>query len=204
MNRFLAAALALALPLLAAGPVRAEPSSLTQEEFKLWKEYKDALEDKRVQSMPEGKRLGAIAKNFKIPEKKLREAVDKGEKDGPAIGKQSEDAIKTALADTDFASRIKEIRVDTSAPHVITYVHWAADKTESIDKEACLAAVRTQKAAPVTGTISVWATDPKDDGKKLFEALISSEAAQKMKEGQIVDFASTRYLKLFEKVKRAE
>lgn len=189
--------------LLGTLPARAE-LPLSAEEFKLWKEYKDALEDARVQKLPEKQRFAAIARNFRVPEKKLKDAVDKGEQHGQGIGKQAEAAIRGALADTEFAPRIKEIKVDTSAAHVISYVHWVADKTEALDKEACLAAARSAKAAPISSTLTIWATDPKDDARKVFEALISSEAAGRINEARVVDFASTRYIKLFEKVKRAE
>ncbi|MFN7135864.1 MAG: hypothetical protein ACK4N5_27615, partial [Myxococcales bacterium] len=73
---------------------RAEDLGMTVEEFKLWREYKDALEDERVKKMPENKRLPAIAKNFKVPEKKLAAAVEKGEQHGAEIGKKAEAAIR--------------------------------------------------------------------------------------------------------------
>ncbi|MFN7133047.1 MAG: hypothetical protein ACK4N5_13290, partial [Myxococcales bacterium] len=78
------------------------------------------------------------------------------------------------------------------------------EKAENINREASLLADRTATAAPLASTISIWASDPKDEKQKLFEGLISGEAASKINESRIIDFATSRYIKLFEKVTRAE
>ncbi len=203
---------ALALPLVIAysGQALAADLPMTAEEFRLWRDYQAAAEDPKVQKMPEKERLPAIARNFssvykqKITVKDLSAAIAKGDQFGAGIGKQAEDSIRAALADTEFAARIKEVKVDTSASHVVTYVAFTTDKPETLDREACLAVVRARKGAALASTIKVAIADPADAGKVLFEGLISAESADRINEGRIVDFASTRYLKLFEKVKRAE
>ncbi len=202
-RRLLLAAL-LALSFTASRPAFAADLGMTIEEFKLWRDYKDALEDERVQKIPEKNRLKAIAKNFKVSEKALSAAVEKGEQHGEGLAKKAEDAIRAALAGTALEARVKEIRVDTSAAHVVSYVQWAAEKPEQLDREATLLALKVANAAPITSTINIWATDAKDDKRKLFEGLISSEAASRINESRIIDFATSRYIKLFEKVERAE
>lgn len=187
-----------------AQPAFASDLGMTIEEFKLWRDYKDALEDERVKKIPEKKRMSAIAKNFKVPEKKLAAAVEKGEIHGEGIAAKAEAAIRAALAGTAIESRIKEIRVDATSAHVVSYVQWAVERTEQLDREAALVAVKVAKAAPISSTINIWATDPADDQRKLFEGLISGTSASRIDEKRIVDFATTRYMRLFEKVTRAE
>lgn len=197
-------AAALALPLVLPAPVRAGELAMTAEEFGLWRDYQGALTDPRVQKMPEKQRLPNIAKNFKTTEKKLKEAIEKGEKDGEAVAKQAEELTKKALEGTDLAARVKEVRVDASAAHVVAYVTWVAASAETIDKEVCLVASKVIKENPLASTVKVDVLDSIDDKKKLFDALIGRANAAKIQEEKIVDFASTRYIRMFEKVKRAE
>ncbi|MGI5861318.1 MAG: hypothetical protein ACOX6T_04575 [Myxococcales bacterium] len=179
---------------------------MTIEEFKLWRDYQDALEDERVKKMPDNKRFGAIARNFKVGEKDLRAALEKGEKHGESIGKLAEEAIRAALADTEIGPRLQSVRVDTSAAHVVTYLVWKAAKPDAvaIDQEVCLAAARAYQASPITSTFKFEVRDNVSGSLKVFEGLISRSAAGRIRESSIVDFASTRYLKLFEKVSRME
>ncbi|HCF60786.1 MAG TPA: hypothetical protein DFS52_22645 [Myxococcales bacterium] len=199
-------AVVLACCSLTATSARADELPMTLEQFKLWRDYQDALQDERVQKMPEGKRFGAIARNFKVSEKDLRVAVDKGDKHGESVGKLAEEAIRAALADTELGPRLKTVRVDTSAAHVVTYLVWKAAKPDafSIDKEVCTAAARARQASPITSTFKFEVRDHISGSLKVFEGLISGSAAGRIRESSIVDFASTRYLKLFEKVSRME
>src|SRR6266550_2747958 len=85
----------LALQLASAGPVGADT-------FKLCKEYSDALVDERVKKLPEAKRLPAIAKNFKVTQKKLEAALGECEQAGGvekivASAREAVDAKLTGL-----------------------------------------------------------------------------------------------------------
>ncbi len=191
-----AAVLALALP------AQAAEFPMTAEEFVLFRDYQQALTDARVQKMPEKDRLPAIARNFRVSEKKLKEAIEKGAAHGESMGKLAEEASRAALVDTEIGPRIKELRVDTSAGHVVAYVTWSLGSPEAVDREACLVAARVTKANPLASTIKVDVVGAEQ--QKVFDALISRVNAGRIKEESIVDFASTRYLKLFEKVKRSE
>jgi hypothetical protein len=196
--RLLAAVTVLAT--LAGGPVpvaaSAEEGALAASEFKLYRDYLDALEDARVQKLKQSARLAAIAKNFRVPEKKLRAAVEKAEAAGgaKAIQAKNEETLKAALAPA-FGDRLKEARVDCSHGHVVTYVAWTLDKKDQLDEEAALAAARAVKAAPVTSTVALWALEGET---KVYEAKISADAARNINEARIKDFADTRYRKLFE------
>ncbi|MBI5546287.1 MAG: hypothetical protein HY901_20565 [Deltaproteobacteria bacterium] len=197
-----AATLVLSLVLPAVGCGADLP--MTAEEFGLWRDYQSAISDPRVQKMPEKQRLPAIAKNFRAAEKTLKEAVEKGEQYGEGIGAQVQALTRGALSSSDFAARIKEVRVDTSAAHVVAYVTWVATTHETIDREACQAASKVFKSNGLIKTLKIEVLDPDDEKKRLFEALIGRENAGRIDEERIVDFASTRYRRLFEKVKRAD
>lgn len=181
---------------LAPARAAAGEAGLAAADFKLYRDYLDALEDARVQKLKQSARLAAIAKNFRIPEKKLRAAVEKGEAAGgaQAIQAKEEEALKAALAPI-FGDRLKEARVDCTHGHVVTYVAWTLDKKDQLDEEAALAAAKAVKAASVTSTVALWALEGE---AKVYEAKISADAAHNINEARIKDFADTRYAKLFE------
>jgi hypothetical protein len=193
--------IAFVLAVLSGRVGRAEEPPMTADEFGLWRDYTDALSDERVVKMKEKDRLPAIARNFHVSEKKLRDAVKKGEEWGNQIGPMSEKAATTALEGTPVAPRIKELRFDTSHSHVVAYVTWLVDQPAQIAKEACLIALRCAKNAPIAKTLSLRAVDGADH--QVFSGLISREAALRINEARIPDFADTRFIKLFEKVERA-
>ena len=167
--------------------------------------------DPKVEKLPEKDRLPAIARNFLATgtcsgkcEAKLREANEKGKQYGESMGKQVEEMVRDALKGTEVGARIKDLKIDASAAHVVAYVTFVAVSAETIDREACLLATRIGKSNALVATMKVEAVDASDDKKQLFEALISRKNALKIDEEKIVDFATTRYLRLFEKVKRAQ
>jgi hypothetical protein len=178
---------------------RAE-SSITADEFALWRDYKDALTDPRVTKLKEKDRIPAISRNFKVPEKKLRDAIKKGDEFGEQVGPDEEKAVREALGATSVAGRLKEVKVDAANSHVVAYVTWAVDKPEQVNKEACVVAVKCAGGAAIARTISVRVVDGAEHD--VFKALISREAALRITESRINDFADTRFIKLFEKVER--
>jgi hypothetical protein len=181
-------------------PALAAPPELTAEEYKLFKEYQDALGDDRVQKIPAAKRMAAIAKNFGVKEKELTDAIAKGEKAGGGIVAQCEGEVKLLLEAGALKGRIRELKVDGSSGHVVTFVSWstAGDKLE---EEAATAALAAVKGAPISSTVAVWAYDPA--GTKVFEAKIAAKAAATFKEERIPMFAAARYIKQFDDVKNA-
>ena len=198
LRHALAAGLALSLGI---GRAHAAPPPLTADEFKLYREYQDALGDERVQKLPEGKRLGAIAKNFKVPEAKLAQAVKKGEEAGDKLAALCEGEAKALLDATALKGRVREVTTDTSHAHVVTYVSWTNEDEAKLDEEAALAALSAAKGAPLSSTVAVWALDV--TGRKVFEAKISAAAASAFKLERIPLFAAARYIKQFEDVKNA-
>ena len=176
--------------------------TMTEEQFKTYHDYLDALKDPRVQKMKAAKRLPAIARNFGISVPKLKAAIHAGEESGgaSAISQACEEAIKQAVAGTPLDGRLEEVRVDTTDSHVVTYVSWKAGKSDALEEEACLLAARARKAAPISADLRLWAVDSREPDHKLFDGMITGAAAQNIREARIPDFATTRYIKLFEHV----
>ena len=192
----------LAVLLLALTPkaARAEGAlTITRPQYRLFKEYEDALRDERVQKLKDKERLPAIAHNFKIKEKDLREAVALGEQQASQVEGVEGSALKSAFQGSALQGRTGELRVDASKGHVVTYVQWFNADPALLDQEACLAAERAVTAAPLTGTVFLYANDAAKKDQKIYSSLISAENAARIKEDQIHDFAQTRYVRLFEK-----
>jgi hypothetical protein len=154
-----------------------------------------------VQKLPETKRLGAIAKNFKIPEKTLKAAVDKGEQFGATAGKDSEREVRALFQSSALKGRVRDVKVDDTDGHVVTYVSWTNTAADKLEEEASLVALLTSQGAPITSTIALWATDA--GGRKIFDAKISADAASRFQPERIPMFASARYIRVFEDVHNA-
>jgi hypothetical protein len=186
---------------------RAEAIDLTEEQFKTYHDYLEALQDPRVEKMKPADRVTKIAHNFHLSPAKLKEAIEKGERYGDlkAIATASEEAIRESLKGTPIEGRLIYLQVDTREAHVVTYVAWKLGKPEALEQEACWVAVRTRKAAPISADLRLWASEPGKDrdnpANRIFDGMISGEAAARIQEQRIADFASTRYIKLFERLR---
>ena len=187
---------ALAAALLTAAPAWAQ--GIDRDDFKTYLETRDALQDEKVLAMPEANRIPAIARvNFKMAGSKLQAILDRVEAEGgeKAIAERTKQAVEKALAETGLKERIKEIRVDTSSPHVVTYITWIAEP-KSIEAEAALLAVKAGTVDKVASTFFLWAVD--EGGGDLWRAKIGADRTSRIKEDRIGDWAKTRYVRLFE------
>lgn len=192
---------ALLLTVLAT-PALAEPLELSLDEFKMYRGYQSAMEDPKVQAMKPDARVAAIAKkNFKVSAKELEAAIQKGEAAGD-IGAKCAAQLKTALAGTSVGPALTKVDVDAKAEHAVAYVAWANEDTAQLEEEAATVASQA-KACPVLSSVQVWATAKGAPSQRVFQALVSASAAAKVQPDKIKDFADTRYIKLFEKVKNA-
>jgi hypothetical protein len=192
--------LAVLAGLLTPGLARALPVNLTEDEFKTYDDYLDALQDERVVKLRPNLRLAAIAHNFKISTSKLKGIVDKGQQwpSIAAIGKACEEAIRASVQGTPLAERLDMVEVDVGNPHVVAYVSWTEGDSDKLLDEAVLLAAKVKKAAPISADIRIWAEDSKDKAHKVFDGLILGEAAGRFQESRIPDFARTRYVKAFQ------
>lgn len=192
----------LLLTLLALGstPGLAEETlSITRHQFQLYRDYQGALKDARVQKMKPKDRLAAIARNFRVKEKELRQAIAAGDREGSQVEPVETAALKGAFKGTPLEGQMGELRVDAHEGHVVGYIQWFNTDPSKLDQEACWAASRAVKAAPLVGTFDLYASDSKARDKKVYTALIGADRAVNIHEDQIVDFAQTRYVRLFEK-----
>lgn len=193
--------LSFAALVVVAFPVFAgEALGLSEDEFKMYQHYKIALTDARVQAMKPEARLAAIAKDakFKVPE--LKKAIENGEAAGDVKAK-CEANLKEAFEKGELAGRIGRLEVDTSAAHAVAYVQWFNEEQKNLPVEASFAAARAAEACPIASTVTVWAQDKAAPKQRVFQALVSSGSARRINVDRVKDFAETRYMKLFEKVK---
>ncbi len=180
----------------------AEPFGLTEDEFKMYRHYTLAMADARVQKMKPEARLPAIAKDAGYKPKDLQKAVERGEAVGD-VKTKCESNLKSVLGGSELAAQLGKLEVDDSAEHAVAYVQWFNEEPKNLPIEASYAAVRAAEACPIAATIQVWAQDKANPNARVFQALISTSGAKRINAEKIKDFAETRYIKLFEKVKNA-
>ena len=109
--------------------------------------------------------------------------------------------LKEALEATELKGRIGKLEADLSEEHGVAYVQWMNEKPETLPIEASVAAATAVAACPVVSTIQVWAMDKANPKARVFQGLIGATSAGNIKIDKAKDFAVTRYLRLFEKVK---
>jgi hypothetical protein len=190
----------LAVGLLLGTTVLASPIPLSADDFKMYRHYLNALEDARVQKMKPEARVSAIAKDAGYKLKDLQKAIAQGEAAGD-LKAQCEANLKEELGKTALSGRFGRTEVDLSQPHAVGYIQWLNDNLGQLEEEASEAAVATARACPILSSIQVWATDKSRPTARVFQGLISRTAAANIKPERVKDFADTRYIRLFEKVK---
>ncbi len=177
-----------------------EPLNITEEEFKMYQQFRAASSDERVQAMKPEARLPAIAKDAGFKLKDLQAAITKGEAAGDVKAK-CEANLKEAMATLEFASRLGRLELDTSAAQAVAYVQWFNEEPKDLIVEASFAAAKAAEACPIASTIAVWAQSKANPKQRVFQALIGVGGAGRIKLDKVKDFAETRYVKLFEKLK---
>lgn len=188
--------------LLTIPAVAVEPVGLTEDEFKMYQHYQVASGDARVQAMKPQQRLPAIAKDAGFKPQDLKRAIEKGESAGD-LKTKCESNLKELFEKGDLTGRVARLEVDTSAAHAVAYVQWLNEELKNLPAEASFAAARAAEACPIVSTVVVWAQDKAVPQRRVFQALVSAASARRINVDRVKDFAETRYLKLFEKVKSA-
>jgi hypothetical protein len=179
-----------------------EPVPLTEDEFKMAQRYRLALADERVQAMKPEARLAAIARDAGYKQKELQRAVERADAAGD-VAARCEVNLKELLGKGELAGRVGRLEVDTTAAQAVAYVQWFNAEPGELPIEASLAAARAVEACPIASTVTVWAQDKAAPNVRVFQALISATGARRISVEKVKDFAATRYLKLFERVKNA-
>ena len=177
-----------------------EPLGLSEDEFKMYQHYKIAMTDARVQAMKPAAQLPAIAKDGGFKLKDLQAAIAKGDGAGDVKAK-CESNLKEILGANELKGRTGRLELDTSAEHAVAYVEWMNEEPKNLMVEASYAAARAAEACPIASSIQIWAQDKANPKTRVFQALISTSGATRIKLDKVADFADSRYVKLFEKVK---
>jgi len=186
--------------LCAASAHAADPFPLSRDEYKMYKHYQDALADPRVQKMKPEARMAAIARDAKLKLKELQAAVEKGDGAGDLKAK-CDQGLKEALEGTALKGLTGKVEADLSEAHGVAYVQWMNDSPDKLNVEACVAARAAVDGCPIVSSVQVWAQDKANPKARVFQGLISASAAANIKPDKLKDFAETRYIRLFEKVK---
>ena len=108
-----------------------------------------------------------------------------------------------ALAAFKTLARLEGIIPALESAHAVAYVQWFNEEQKNLPIEASFAAARAVEACPIASTVTVWANDKGAPKLRVFQALVSSGSARRINVDRVKDFAETRYMKLFEKVKSA-
>jgi hypothetical protein len=190
----------LLVSLFAVPVVAAEPIALSRDEFKMYRHYQAAIADPRVQKMKPEVRVAAIARDGKYKLKDLQAVIAKGDEAGD-LKAACEKNLQEALEGTELKGRLGKIEADLAEEHGVAYVQWMNEKPEALPVEASIAAATAVGACPVVSTIQVWAMDKANPKARVFQGLIGASSAANIKPDKAKDFAVTRYLRLFEKVK---
>ena len=201
MLRPLLAAAVLSLSLPAAAGV-----ALTEEDFRLYCGYLDAIGKPDIQKLKGKARDAKIAKLAKVKPAALSTAVDNGQKAGSTcdeIGKTAAADARGAL-DKALPGRITFFELDHTDPsHVVARVSWLGIDKRKLVEEAALVASILAEAAPITKTIALRgvnpsAADPTADDAGWFDAKISRLNASRIEKPKIWEYATTRYKRLFD------
>jgi hypothetical protein len=188
-----------ALPSLAA-------VDLTEDEFRLYCGYLDALGKPEVQKLKDKARDKKIATMAKVKPNVLTDAVAKAQKYGATcdeVGKVVESDAKKAV-EAALPGRVVVFNFDDSDPsHVVAQVTWLGlDKRKVLEEAATLANVLATEAK-IAKTIAIRAVDPAAadklaDSAMWWEAKITHAQAARIDKAKISDYAATRYIRLFD------
>jgi hypothetical protein len=196
-----------AVVVLAAVPATAAVD-LTEEDYRLYCGYLDALERPELAKLKAKAKNAKIARMAKVKPSVLSSAVAKGEKAGATcdeIGKAAQADAKAAL-DKALPGRIYFFELDTSDPsHVVASVGWLGIDKKKLIEEASLVASTIATAAPMTKTIALRGADPSAADKTAdtagwFDAKITGVSAKRIDASKIWEYAATRYRRLFDGV----
>ncbi len=179
---------------------------MTEDEYRLYCGYLDAIEKPEIARYHGKTRDKKVAHLAHVRPKVLMSAVDKGGKYGATcdeIGKKAE-ADARAVLDGAFPGRISVFKLDYSDPsHVVALVTWLGLDRKKVVEEASTIVASVVEGAKITKTIAVRAVDPAApdktaDSAMWWEAKITHTQATRIDKSKVADYATTRYLRLFD------
>jgi hypothetical protein len=178
----------------------AEANSVTPREYELYMDWKDGREDPRLEKYSDAVKLKKIARSLNVEPKELEAIIGRV---GPVAGTlkaETEKAVKAALDETPIKARISSVEVNIATGHVVAYVKWKCGDQRDVDEEAAWVAWAVNQGGGVVRTAGVWCVNEIDT--KLFSAKIGRASFERIRKEAIERFASSRYIRLFEEVKR--
>ncbi len=186
--------------LLSAPEAQAEGGGVSPTDYQLYMDWKDGREDPRLEKFSEEAKLKKIAKNLRVKTKDLKAAIRRVEPLVATLATDTEKAIRAELDKTQIKSQISTVDINTQTGHVIAFIKWKCGDARDFDKEAAYVAWAVSEGGQVVKTAGVWCVNEIDT--KLFSAKIGRAAFERIRKESIERFATSRYIKLFEEVKR--
>ena len=197
LKAFLASAL---LVTTLAGPVLADGVGVSPEEFSLYMDWKDGQEDPRLQELDEAVRMKKIAKNLGVKVTVLEAAVTKVSGAVAGLAPSTTSAIREALIKTPLSKRVLDVELNTDTRHAVAYVKWRCGDLRNVDAEAAYVAWAVADRGQVVNLLGLWCVN--DQETKMFSGQIGRAAFTKIRKARIPQLAQSRYIRLFQDVKR--
>ncbi len=190
------ALVAVMWPALAAGtPV------ITAQEYEAFMSWKEGREDPRLEKDTDAAKLKKIARQLGVSTTALKAIIDKVEPVAATLKEETERSLARALEDTPVKGRVLVIEVNADSGHVVAGVKWRCPADErDVDKEASYVAWALIDGGKIVKTLGLWCVNEIDT--KLFSAKIGRVAFERIQRPSIDRFATSRFLRLFEEVKR--
>jgi len=173
---------------------------LNSEDYSLARDWYDGKEDPRLEKFSEKNKKKKIAKSLGVTVSRLEEATRRYEAAIGALKDGTEKAIRTNLSKTPIAERILSVELNTETRQAVAFVQWTCGDKRDVDQEASYVAWAVSKAAQVAEILGLWCVDKAKT--KQFSAQIGRTGFTRIDKERIGRFASTRYARLFEQVKR--
>ena len=185
---------------LASSGVYAAPPPLTAREWELYVYWRDGRDEPQLAKDPDGVRLKKIARANGVAESELKKAVERVTPLAATLKADTETSVRTELDTTPIKKQIQSIDVNVETGHAVAFVKWSCGDSRDTDKEAAYVAWAVAVGAPAVKTLALWCVNGADT--KLFSAKIGRDALGRIDVKSIERFAASRYIRLFEEVKR--
>ena len=188
------------LLLLVTGLARAGDVRITPEEFQLFFDWKDNKDDPRLVKDNDANKIRKIAQSLRVNATDLKKAIGRVEPAFPTLKADTEKLIREQLDKTPLKKAIRDVEVNIDTNHPVALVKWTCGDARDSDKEAAYVAWAVSQGGSIIKTAAVWCVNEADT--KLFSAKIGRDQFQLVDVKSVDRFASSRYIKLFEDVKR--
>jgi hypothetical protein len=186
--------------LLGGATAGAEPPAVQPEEYTLYVMWRDGREDTRLKKLSDDVKVKKVAQSLGVSSKELQRVIDKVDPVMATLKDDVEKAVRAAMAQTPMAKRLISVELNTETEHVVALIKWRCGDPRDWDKEAAHIAWAAASGGPVTKILGLWCVNDLDT--KLFSAKIGRPGMDRIDKNAIDRFASSRYIKLFEEVKR--